>query len=698
MKKTLVIFLLCFIGDLSFLVGFSFASPDPTQEVNRLRIVMTTTADWSQLSVPAGRTIVFSQGSLTGDSLGIAAADGNSIRIWNNTLGSPSSAQFDVLVSTAGLADGVWQITKGWRQSTHVDIYNLNDVNNPVLIASQDDTEPQGDAHLFTVSGQTESRSGPLSAGNMGPKRVFAVYYPWWTLYNNWSNNWSIIDSPLVPYNTESQSDVAEVVNQAASNGIDGFLASWQGSGNFSDAGFQALLSAAGQRQDFTVAAYLETRMANAARGSSCLPDAACQPDPAYLKQWITNLVQNYGSSPAYLRMNKKMPNGENKLVPVIIVYWVGDSQQDARQNGYLSPNQWKQIFSELHSQGVDAFYVADSTDPTYLDAFDGLHAYNPAPFTNFPWFVSTRSLATKTYSLLTDPGVPRKLWAGTAVPGMDATRVGGGYVDRAGSTKYRSMWETNLNANPDWMIVTSWNEYLENTHIEPSTTYGNSYLDATRSYAQQFKTTVTSTPLTMSGINTNAYLPAGMEASWLTNRPATTVLEYGVTSGVYSNVVNKSSLSEQHRLTVPGLQPGVYYARVRSQDAAGIEAVGQEFQVSVPTETQPTLSIYQEESYWADYASYTSRQLRVDFRIANTGPGNIGDLVLNHLAANSGVEPASSLPLTVGDLPVGREGRITVDWHVPESVLSFRAYLWASAVTGSGAKVYYPEVPPDDA
>jgi len=42
--------------------------------------------------------------------------------------------------------------------------------------------------------------------------------------------------------------------------------------------------------------------------------------------------------------------------------------------------------------------------------------------------------------------------------------------------------------SHPDWILITSFNEWWENTHIEPSETYGHQYLDFTAQYSAEFK------------------------------------------------------------------------------------------------------------------------------------------------------------------------------------------------------------------
>ncbi len=51
----------------------------------------------------------------------------------------------------------------------------------------------------------------------------------------------------------------------------------------------------------------------------------------------------------------------------------------------------------------------------------------------------------------------------------------------------YRKRWEDALENNPDWIVITSWNEWAEGTEIEPSDVYPPSrfnYLRATIEYA----------------------------------------------------------------------------------------------------------------------------------------------------------------------------------------------------------------------
>ena len=57
------------------------------------------------------------------------------------------------------------------------------------------------------------------------------------------------------------------------------------------------------------------------------------------------------------------------------------------------------------------------------------------------------------------------------------------------GISTYDWGWETALKYNPDYILITSWNEFFEGTAIEPSKEYGTKYLEATKKWTDQFKT-----------------------------------------------------------------------------------------------------------------------------------------------------------------------------------------------------------------
>lgn len=97
-----------------------------------------------------------------------------------------------------------------------------------------------------------------------------------------------------------------------------------------------------------------------------------------------------------------------------------------------------------------------------------------------------------RTYHLLQSSNGPRRIWAAPVSPGYDDTRLSAREthrsVDRAGGAFYEAQWQAALDAHPDWIIVTSWNEWWENTQVESSARYGDAYVRATRDWASLFR------------------------------------------------------------------------------------------------------------------------------------------------------------------------------------------------------------------
>ncbi len=69
-------------------------------------------------------------------------------------------------------------------------------------------------------------------------------------------------------------------------------------------------------------------------------------------------------------------------------------------------------------------------------------------------------------------------LWIAPAAAGFDARLIGGTtVVDRKNGDTLRSQVNTALRSSPDALGIISWNEFSENSYIEPSQKYGKQYL-----------------------------------------------------------------------------------------------------------------------------------------------------------------------------------------------------------------------------
>src|SRR6185295_4193181 len=138
------------------------------------------------------------------------------------------------------------------------------------------------------------------------PRLVLAHYHPWYTA-ETWHDP-QMADRPLRLYSTDVQADVTSQAIQARSVGIDAFAVSWQGleaGEGFNDRRMRLVLEA-GRTAGLRVCTYTETYVANPGN------DPNAPTDPRVMFEWLADLVDRYGSHPAYLRIDDR---------PVIFIY-----------------------------------------------------------------------------------------------------------------------------------------------------------------------------------------------------------------------------------------------------------------------------------------------------------------------------------------------------------------------------------------
>jgi hypothetical protein len=85
-----------------------------------------------------------------------------------------------------------------------------------------------------------------------------------------------------------------------------------------------------------------------------------------------------------------------------------------------------------------------------------------------------------------------------TVCPGYDDTHIASPQrsqsryriTSRRGTRTYEHMQQValGLEPSPDLIVVTSFNEFHENTHIEPSLAFGDTFLSSTRSFKEALK------------------------------------------------------------------------------------------------------------------------------------------------------------------------------------------------------------------
>jgi Glycosyl hydrolase family 99 len=188
--------------------------------------------------------------------------------------------------------------------------------------------------------------------------------------------------------------------------------------------------------------------------------------------QWLEDAVDFYGSHPAYLRVNGR---------PVIFVYIAFT----------VSETVWSSVLAAVRRTGRNPIVIGDFAQSRLLNVFDGEFQYiNLSPTPGLLDFYRAETLRVRTFDLVA--GGPRRIWAASVFPGYDdsllSARSRHTVADRAGGSVYEAQWRAAVSMAADWVVVATWNEFFENTHIEPSAKYGTAYLDLTRTWATRFK------------------------------------------------------------------------------------------------------------------------------------------------------------------------------------------------------------------
>jgi glycoprotein endo-alpha-1,2-mannosidase len=309
--------------------------------------------------------------------------------------------------------------------------------------------------------------------------QILAYYYGWYgnpAVSGSW-RHWKGVDPArqvidnmlrfpaLGAYDSHDPKIVESHVAAARAAGITGFIASWWGPGSFEDKGIPQLLAAARNHQlavSVSVARITDTQSTSRTRGAIAE---------------IEHLLRNYAGDPAWLRVGGK---------PVLFIY--------GRAVHQLSTADWREVIDQVQrdiSGGV--FLVADSPGPDYRPLFEAFNHYNITGETQHKTPPQIRDWARRTYRQRVAAAGRGRISNVTVIPGYDDRKSNRPsprpVTERWGGETYRVLWEEAIAALPDWILITSWNEWHEDSEIEPSADFGLLYLQQTSGFARRFLT-----------------------------------------------------------------------------------------------------------------------------------------------------------------------------------------------------------------
>jgi glycoprotein endo-alpha-1,2-mannosidase len=307
------------------------------------------------------------------------------------------------------------------------------------------------------------------------PRQVLTFYYTWYgrpERHGRWIH-WGKVDAPRFEisqsthypaqgaYDSHDPAIIDGHIDLAKQHGVTGFVATWWGQQTFDDRAFALLVNRAGEK-DFRVTIYWETAPG---QGQAQIDRAVND---------VLYVLRRYGSEPAFLKVDRK---------PVIFVY--------GRVMGQVPLTSWPEIIRRVQEQYGDFVLIADGYDESFARLFDGVHTYNICGWVRDKTPDELRTLGARSFAdavkLARRHG---KISCLTVIPGYDDTKIRrpGLKADRHAGQTYQTLWEEAIRADPDWVLITSWNEWHEGSEIEPSREDGDQYVRLTGQYAPRFR------------------------------------------------------------------------------------------------------------------------------------------------------------------------------------------------------------------
>jgi len=266
----------------------------------------------------------------------------------------------------------------------------------------------------------------------------------------------TIVDVPAEGLYDQDQAATFDLhIREAAAAGITGFVVSWQGTGQApqapSSSGYDRrldLLVSRVDRYNATHATPFRLVLGLAAFGNYARSATQVNNDLTYFRS-------RYAGDPAFRNRYSSRP-----LVMIL------DSRKFAAST----------IAAVSRAQRSALFLVGDETSTSWQrDAawLDGTSYYwsSQNPFANPQSGKQVASLAAQVRA-------DGKAWFAPFNGGFDTQLVGGSTcVPRKVST-LDAVWKLNAPSRPDGWFGISWNEFVENTFLEPSRAFGRRYLD----------------------------------------------------------------------------------------------------------------------------------------------------------------------------------------------------------------------------
>lgn len=282
------------------------------------------------------------------------------------------------------------------------------------------------------------ARSDSSEAGS-NPIPVLAYYYIWFDT-QSWER--AKTDYPLLGQYSSSNIDVMrQHIQWAKEAGITGFIVSWKSNDKLNER-LEKLIQVANE-ENFKLAIIYQGLDFE----RNPLPVEQVDADLSYF-------IEHFSEEQAFYLYDK----------PLVI--WSGTWKFSRQEVENVVLGKREHILILASERNVDGYTrLADLVDG------DAYYWSSVNPDT-FPGYLG--KLTAMSEAIHANHG----LWIAPAAPGFDARLVGGTtIVDRKEGETLQVQFNTAMQSSPDAIGLISWNEFSENSHIEPSENYGDRYL-----------------------------------------------------------------------------------------------------------------------------------------------------------------------------------------------------------------------------
>jgi hypothetical protein len=274
-----------------------------------------------------------------------------------------------------------------------------------------------------------------------GQAPLFAYYYIWYTP-SSWDR--AKRDYPLAGrYSSDERAVMRDHIRAAKDAGIDGWFVSWKSTEPL-NARLEKLVRIAEQEHFKLAIIYQGLDFER-----KPLPVDTVEADMDYFQR-------NFASAEPFKGVFEK---------PLVI--WSGTWEFKRSEIAQvMTPQRREQILtlsSEKNIDGINRLRGLTDGNAYYWSSV------NPDTYPGYP-----QKLKEMGNAVHAEDG----LWLAPAAPGFDARDIGGKtVVGRANGETLRREMNAATSSSPDAIGLISWNEFSENSHVEPSEKYGTRYL-----------------------------------------------------------------------------------------------------------------------------------------------------------------------------------------------------------------------------